>query len=252
MRVRMTVAYDGSAFHGFAANRGVRTVAGDLVAALERVLRVAGPLEMACAGRTDKGVHAIGQVVSFDAPAEAAGQLDDLCHRVNRLCAPAIAVRDAMVVPSEFDARHSAKYRRYRYLILNRAAPDPFLAGRAWHIPEALDLAALTLACDPLVGEHDFASFCRRPRLRDGTEASLRRRVTEAQWSSGAEGMLQFEIEASAFCHQMVRSIVGTLVDIGRGKRRAGEMLGILRAADRAAAGDLAPPDGLYLLRVGY
>ena len=250
MRVRLTVAYDGSGFHGFAANDGVRTVGGTLAEALGRVLRLGGPIELACAGRTDRGVHAHGQVVSFDAPAGT--DLDALARSINHLCGPAIAVREPQVVPSDFDARHSALARRYRYLVLNRPDPDPFLARSAWHIEPPLDVAAMTLACDPFIGEHDFSAFCRRPKRSDGVEVSLQRRVVEAAWHVEPDGLLRFEIEASAFCHQMVRSVVGTMVDVGRGRRRAGDVRGVLASRDRGKAGDLAPPHGLSLWLVRY
>jgi len=173
---------------------------------------------------------------------------------LNGLCGPAVVVRDLALVDDAFDARFSALSRRYRYRIVNRQAGDPFLVGRAWHVPNPLDLRAMELACDPLIGEHDFAAFCRRPKSGrpNGEEVSLRRRVLETRWIDEGDGLLRFEIEATAFCHQMVRSIVGTLVDTGLGRRRAGEMSAVLRSEDRAAAGQVAPPDGLYLWVVRY
>jgi tRNA pseudouridine38-40 synthase len=163
---------------------------------------------------------------------------------------PAIAVRAAEVAAPGFDARFSARARRYRYLVLNRPTPDPFLAATAWHVEVPLDIARMRLACDPLIGEHDFSSFCRRPK-GDG-EVSLVRRVLDARWTDDGDGLLRFDIEATAFCHQMVRSIVGTLVDVGRGRLRAGQVKGILAARDRAAAGEPAPPHGLCLVEVVY
>lgn len=249
VRVRLVVAYDGAPFHGFAINPGVRTVSGTLGAALSTVL--GHRVELTCAGRTDKGVHARAQVVTFDTTATDL-DLVALARSANRMCGPRIAVTDAVLVDDEFDARFSAVARRYRYCILNRPAPDPFVADHAWHVPEPLSRPAMVLGCDALIGEHDFAAFCRRPKRRDGTEASLVRRVTEAVWHDDGGGRLRFEIEASSFCHQMVRAVVGTLVDVGRGKRRAGEVLAIIRARDRAAAGDLAPAHGLVLWTVRY
>jgi tRNA pseudouridine38-40 synthase len=249
-RVRMLVAYDGSTFHGFAANRGVRTVAGTLTQAIETVVR--SPVTLSAAGRTDRGVHAWGQVVSFDMPAGAV-PLDELRHAVNALCGGRIVVREVAVAPPDFDARHSARSRVYRYTILNQEVPDPFVSGTSWWIDRPLDLAVLRLSCAALIGEHDFSSFCRKPK-HDPT-ASLSRRVLDARWFVPADErvcLLCFEIEARAFCHQMVRSIVGTMVEMGAGKRRAGEMAAILRARDRAAAGQLAPPQGLCLWKVRY
>jgi len=248
-RIRMVVAYDGAPFHGFARNEGVRTVGGDLTQAIATV--IGHPVELTCAGRTDKGVHARAQVVTFDAPI---GSVDParLTKSLNKLCGPAIATWGVTVVPADFDARFSATARRYRYLVHNSPTPDPFTADSAWHVDVPLQLHAMVLACDAVIGEHDFAAFCRRPKRRDGQEASLVRRVTEASWHDDGDGRLRFEIEASSFCHQMVRSVVGTLVDVGRQRKRPGEILGIIRSGDRDLAGDLAPPQGLTLWAVRY
>lgn len=249
VRVSMTVAYDGSGFHGFAPNPGVRTVGGVLREAIEKVVRA--PTELTCAGRTDTGVHAWGQVISFDVPAERFDPVA-LARSVNRLLAPAVVVRDLARRPDGFDARRSATARVYRYTVVNRPVPDPFLAHLSWHVEDPLDLDLLRLGCDPVVGEHDFSAFCRRPKHRDGSEASLVRRVTRAGWSDLGEGVLRFEIEANAFCHQMIRSLVGTLVDVGLGRRHAGDLLGTLAGRSRAAAARLAPPQGLCLWHVSY
>ena len=247
VRVRLTVAYDGKPYRGFASQQGVKTVAGTLAAAIERVL--GHPVELVCAGRTDAGVHGWGQVVTFDAAADGL-DLDRLQRSVNKLCSPSIVVREGAVARPGFDARRSALARRYRYTVLNRPVPDPFLAGTAWHVEEPLDLAAMRLACDPLIGEHDFTSFCRVPRGVDNF--TMVRRVTEAQWIDLGDGVLRFEIEASSFCQQMVRSVVGLLVDVGLSRRKAGEVTGVLRARDRAQASSLAPAHGLCLWHVTY
>jgi tRNA pseudouridine38-40 synthase len=218
-----------------------------LVAALERNLR--HTVEIVCAGRTDAGVHAWGQVVTFDA--RDGVDLVALVRAVNKSLRPAIVIRAATVAPPGFDARHSARGRTYRYTIVNRPLPDPFSAATAWHVERPLDLALLRLACDPLIGEHDFASFCRRAP----NGGSLVRRVRRALWLDTGDGGLCFEIEASSFCQQMVRAVVGTMVEMGAGKsgkRRSGEMAAILRARSRAAAGPLAPPHGLCLWEVTY
>jgi tRNA pseudouridine38-40 synthase len=250
VRVRLTVAYDGSGYRGFAANRDVVTVGGTLTTALERVLR--SPVALSCAGRTDAGVHAWGQVVSFDAPAIGL-DLDDLARSVTRLCGPSIVVREVSQAADDFDARFSARSRTYRYTVLNRAVPDPFLAATAWHVERRLDLRLLRLACDPIVGRHDFSSFCRAPKRGvDEPPASLVRRVRRARWDDLGDGVLRFEIEADAFCHQMVRSLVGTLVEIGLGRTTPAQLTAVLRAGDRHAAGQLAPPHGLCLYEVRY
>jgi tRNA pseudouridine38-40 synthase len=247
MRVRMTVAYDGTNFHGFSENRDVRTVGGDLGSALATVLR--HPVNLIVAGRTDAGVHAWGNVVHFDVQADDL-DLVALQRNLNSMLGPEIAVRDAAWAPEGFDARRSALARRYRYTVLNRPVHDPFRATTSWHVPEPLDLAALRLACDPLIGEHDFSSFCRVPkRIPD---ASMVRRVDDARWVDLGDGLLRFDIGASSFCQQMVRAIVGTMVPMGLGKQRAGEMAAILRARNRAVANRVAPARGLCLWHVVY
>jgi len=177
---------------------------------------------------------------------------DELVRRVNRQIAPAVVVRDAALVDG-FDARHDAVGRRYRYTIVNAVAPDPLLANQAWWVPESLDVRAMQAACDPLLGEHDFAAFCRKPTARrDGTVPGTTRRVDDAEWVEGDDGVLYFWISANAFCHQMVRSIVGLLVDIGKGKRHVSDVMRILRGHDRGANAEPAPPHGLVLWEVEY
>ena len=209
-------------------------------------------IALTCAGRTDTGVHAWGQVVTFDA-ASPDVDLDQLTHSLNAMCGPTIAVRDAARVPSDFDARSSATARCYRYTILNRPVPDPFLVSTTWHVPYPLELSLLRLGCDALIGERDFTSFCRQPPpLASGEPRSLVRRVVDARWHDLGDGLLRFDIESSSFCHQMVRSIVGTLVAMGEGRLAPGEMLGIIGARDRHAVPGLAPPHGLCLWEVKY
>jgi tRNA pseudouridine38-40 synthase len=252
VRVRLTVAYDGTGFHGFAAQPRQVTVGGALAEAIEKV--VGHEVGLTCAGRTDAGVHAWGQVVHADlAPARGTLDLDALVRSCNAMLAPAVVVREAAVAPPGFDARHSAIARRYRYSVLNALTPDPFLATTAWHVEDPLDMRAMEQASDPLLGEHDFSTFCRRPP--EGS--SPVRRVLDARWTRGCrsvaqDDLLEFEIEANAFCHQMVRSVVGTLVEVGRGRRRAGDMAWIMRTGDRAQAASPAPPHGLCLWAVSY
>ena len=244
-RCRLLVAYDGTGFHGYARQPDVRTVEGELVDALTRVS--GGTVaNLACAGRTDAGVHAWGQVVSFDVGGEV--DLRRVRDSVNGQLGPEIVVRAAEPVAPDFDARHSARWRHYRYTIVNRPAPDPFLARYAWWVGTPLDLHALHLGADPFVGEHDFAAFCRRGPAGSATT----RRVLESRWKDLGEGVLEYEIRANAFCWQMVRSIVGTLVDVGTGKRRPGDLVATIRSRDRARAGGIAPAHGLCLREVGY
>ena len=247
-RLKLVVAYDGTDFHGFAAQREVRTVEGVLSDALEKVLRSPRELlNLACAGRTDAGVHAWGQVVSLDMPSDT--DTERVRRAVNRMLGPEVVLRSVERVPADFDARHSATARTYRYTILNRDVPDPFLARNAWWVPEPLEVALLRLAADPFIGEHDFAAFCRR-----GPEGSTTtRRVLRSQWlPDDRPGVLVYEVQATAFCWQMVRSLVGTIVEAGMAKRRPGDLLRVLRSRDRAQAGRIAPPQGLCLWDVAY
>ena len=242
--LKLTVAYDGTDFHGFAAQRDQRTVEEVLAEALGRVLR--GPVALSCAGRTDAGVHAWGQVVSATVGVETDPLL--VARSVNSQLAPEIVVRSAELVAPDVHARHSAIWRSYRYTIVNRDFPDPFRARYSWWVHEPLDLSMMRLAADPFIGEHDFASFCRK-----GPEGSSTvRRVLASDWHDEGDGLLVFEIRAAAFCWQMVRSIVGTLVDVGIGKITPGDVMAILRARDRSVAGRIAPPQGLCLFQVGY
>lgn len=252
-RARLLVAYDGSRFHGFAENRNVRTVAGTLRQALSRIVQ--HDVDITGAGRTDAGVHAWGQVVSCDLPETI--DLESLPRRLTKMCAPGIVIRSVEWTDPDFHARFSAQWRHYRYRILNEPVSDPFLAATTWHIAEPMDIALMRLGCDPFIGEHDFSAFCRRPASEPGHEpASLRRRVLQAQWSIETsdkdQRLLVLDIRAHSFCHQMVRSIVGTLADVGRRRLTPGQMTGLLAAGDRSQAGAVAPPQGLTLWAVGY
>lgn len=251
----MTVAYVGTGFHGFALQKSsVPTVAGSLVDVIKRVTGFT--VDLVVAGRTDAGVHGWGQVVSFDLPEGC--DLAGLQRSLNKLLGPAVVVRSLSVAPPGFDARRWATARSYRYLVVNRPVPDPFRAHLAWHVddPVPLDVRAMQLACDPLIGEHDFTSFCKKPPTSTvGDPPSMTRRVIDARWvelTGDDEGVLRFEIEASAFCHQMVRSVVGTLVAVGRGKKRAGDIAWILRSRDRSLAASPAPAHGLTLWSVTF
>jgi tRNA pseudouridine38-40 synthase len=249
----MLLAYDGTGFRGFAPNAGVRTVGGELRRALEEVL--GAPPDLAVAGRTDAGVHARGQVVSFDLGAEV--DLDPL--RVQRsllsMLAPEIVVRSLEPAPIGFHPRFSARWRMYRYVLHLGSTPDPARARTSWWLATAVDVVAMREAAGLLVGEHDFSAFCRRPKRSAGPPPSLVREVLGAQWSLVEDDWgewVTFEVRARAFCHQMVRSIVGTLVDVGRGRMTASQVAEALAVGDRARAGQLAPPSGLTLWAVGY
>jgi tRNA pseudouridine38-40 synthase len=258
-RWRLLVAYDGAAFRGFAPQPQVPTVAGALRLALGRTARMPEPPPLTCAGRTDAGVHARGQVVHVDLPPMPFDGVG-LARNLNRQLSPSIVVLDAAPVPDEFDARRSATARSYRYLVWNALAADPLLDPTVWHVRDPLDLRAMAAASDVLLGIHDFRSFCRR---KPGTspDEPIVRRVTRATWSVdqspevvdvGRGRLLRFDIEANSFCHQMVRSVVGSLVEVGRGQGNAATLLTRLRMADRHRAADPAPAKGLCLVSVAY
>jgi tRNA pseudouridine38-40 synthase len=259
-RIAFGLAYDGAGYHGFAAQPGQRTVAGELAAALETMSGRSAVLT--CAGRTDAGVHAVAQVVHADLDgawlAEHYGaaalipgsELVALAAALSAQLGPETAVWRALVAPEGFDARKSAIARRYRYDLEVAARPDPLRRGAVWHLETPVELAAMRLAADALLGEHDFASFCRRPP--DRPEGPISRRVTEAGFELPGEGLVRFVIEADAFCHQMVRSIVGALVAVGVGRLRPSDLVALLAAADRQGAPSPAPPGGLCLVAVRY
>jgi tRNA pseudouridine38-40 synthase len=239
---RLDVAYDGSGFRGYARQEGQRTVQGDLETALVTVLKA--PVVTAVAGRTDAGVHARGQVVSFEHDGEV--DLTKLVRGVNGIVGPEVSVMGASVAPEGFNARFSASWRRYRYRLDTRENPDPLQRHLVWHVGRRLDIGAMTAAADGLVGEHDFSSFC---RSKEG--ASNVRRITELRLVDD-DGLVDVWVQAGAFCHQMVRSIVGYLHDVGRGFSDGSRVAEVLAARDRSVVATVAPAHGLTLWEVGY
>ena len=240
--VRIDLAYDGTGFHGFARQRGVRTVQGELESALERVL--GRPVETTCAGRTDAGVHARHQVVSFAGP-----HLDDperLRRSLAGLLGPEMAIRSVAEAEEGFDARFGPVRRHYRYFIDPSDAPDPLTRTWVWAVGKEVDVEAMNAASAGLIGAHDFASFCRR---REG--ATTEREVLSAAWVVRSP-LLVFEVSARAFCHQMVRSMTGLCVDVGLGRVPADSVGDVLAARDRNAVGTVAPPHGLVLWEVSF
>ncbi len=239
---RLDISYEGTGFHGFAGQAGLRTVQGELEQALERVFR--HPIGVVAAGRTDRGVHARGQVVSF-----ASGRDLDT-GRVKRaltsLLGPEIAARSCSIVDDGFNARFSARWREYRYQVLNAQAPDPLQHRLTWHMKDPLDLDAMNRAAAHFVGTHDFASFCRRAQGR-----TTERTVLTASWWAQEQTKV-FGIRAVAFCHQMVRSVTGFCVDAGRGRVDPDAVPAVLAEQDRGAGRPMAPASGLILWEVGY
>jgi tRNA pseudouridine38-40 synthase len=243
--VRLTLAYDGTGFRGWARQRdpSIRTIEGELLAHLERVLRE--PIELSVAGRTDAGVHARGQVVSFRTGSTVPPER--LQKALNAALAPEVVVLGATPAPDAFDARFSATAREYEYRIHEAPLPDPFTARFVWHRSGRLALGPMRQAARDLVGEHDFTSFCRHPGGGRSTVRHLERIAISRHGQ-----LLSIRAVANAFLHQMVRSLVGTLVAVGAGTLDAGGMRSVLAARDRSAAGRPAPPHGLALERVAY
>jgi tRNA pseudouridine38-40 synthase len=256
VRLRLDLAYDGTDFHGWATQPGLRTVQGLLEAALARVLRVeAAPVT--CAGRTDTGVHARGQVVHVDvAPdvlAASAGRstvepTEALLRRLNGVLPADVRVRGLREVPEAFDARFSAVWRRYAYRIADHPAlADPLVRRAVLARPRRLDLDAMNAAASGLTGEHDFAAFCKR---REG--ATTVRTLLDLSWGRDPEGLAVATVRADAFCHHMVRALVGALVAVGEGRRPPPWAADVLAAGVRDAAVTVVPAHGLTLEEVGY
>jgi tRNA pseudouridine38-40 synthase len=243
--VKLTLAYDGTGFRGWAAQRdpSIRTIEGELLSHLERVLQE--PVKLSVAGRTDAGVHARGQVASFRAGSSVSpGRLQ---KALNTVLAPEVVVVRARLAPDGFDARFSAVSREYVYLIDEAPLVDPFTGRFVWHRPGRLALGAMRRACRDLEGEHDFTSFCRRPEGGRSTVRDLHRLAVTRHGDH-----LSIRAIANAFLHQMVRSLVGTLVAVGDGELDPGSMPAILAGRDRSAAGHLPPAHGLTLEAVQY
>ena len=243
-RFRLDISYDGTDFSGWAVQPGRRTVAGVLTEALTLVLRA--PVVLTVAGRTDAGVHAAGQVASADLAAD----LDPgwAVRRLARLLPPDVRVRAVTAVPPEFDARFAALRRHYRYRVATAPwGAEPLRARDTVAWPHPLDLDAVASASAALLGEHDFAAFCKR---REG--ATTVRALERLEWTRGPDGVVEAAVSADAFCHSMVRSLVGALLDVGRGRRAVDWPAGLLGRAARVSDVAVAPAHGLTLVGVDY
>lgn len=256
MRIRIDLAYDGTDFRGWAVQPGLRTVQGEVQAALALALRVP-EVWVTCAGRTDTGVHARGQVIHVDTDEEAlrrsAGRaqvppVEALVRKLNGILPADIRVHRAVEAPEHFDARFSALWRRYAYRVADRPpAYDPLTRHHVLHWPRELDLAAMNTAAADLLGLHDFTSFC---KAREG--ATSIRRVERLHWDRDESGTATMTVLADAFCHSMVRALVGCLLAIGEGRKPVAWAAEMLERAERSSDIHIASPRGLTLEEVGY
>jgi tRNA pseudouridine38-40 synthase len=256
LRIRLDVSYSGTDFSGWAAQPGRRTVQGVLEAALGTILRVPPP-RLTVAGRTDAGVHARGQVCHVDVPADAWAEVpgrsdrppaEALVRRMSGILPPDVRLRAAEVAPPGFDARFSAIWRRYAYRVDDSAGgPDPLRRHYVLGFGRSLDLAAMNAAAAGLIGEHDFAAYC-RPREGATTIRTLR----TLSWERAEAGLAVATVEADAFCHNQVRAMVGAMLAVGEGRRPIDWPAVVLAAGVRDSAVTVVAPHGLTLERVGY
>lgn len=243
MNIKLTIEYDGTKYHGWQAQPDGQTIQQILEQALETLLGVQTRLNGS--GRTDAGVHALGQVANFFLPGDA--DLRRLHKGLNALTPPDIVVKSAEPVPDSFDARRDAKSRVYRYRIWNHPFPSAFHRRFSWHVYDPLDLASMQEAIRFLEGEHNFASF-----QAAGCDAAHPVRRIYCNSLGREDDFLVYTVEATAFLRHMVRNIVGTLVEVGGGERSPAEFADLLKAQDRTRAGPTAPPHGLFLVEVKY
>ena len=243
-RYRLVIEYDGSPYFGFQAQKDQPSVQSSLVSAIHAFC--GEQVVLHAAGRTDSGVHATGQVVHFET--ERDWPAETVRNAMNaHLGDEPIAVLSAVIAPPDFHARFSAKGRRYLYRLLNRPAPPALDHGRVWHVKGELDVAAMNAAAQGLVGLHDFTTF------RDAhcqSKSPVKTLDVARVWREGEEVHLGFE--ARSFLHRQVRSMTGSLVEVGLGRWSAQDLAAALKAADRSACAQVAPPQGLYLVGVDY
>ena len=241
--LKLVLEYDGTNYHGWQVQPNLPTIQGTLEAVISRVAQ--HKANVTGAGRTDAGVHAMGQVAHFSTIAKLTAE--EWQRALNGLLPPDIAVQAVEDVPDSFHARFAAKSKLYRYRIFARVSRSALSRSKILHYPYPLDLDAMEVACRPLIGTHDFSSFQGSPTDTENTVCSVSKLTVDR---FGDEVI--FEVEANRFLKQMVRAIVGTLLEVGRGKLPAGEIAGILAAKDRTKAGPTAPAHGLYLVKVDY
>ncbi len=242
--IKLLIEYDGTNYQGWQVQSRGPTIQGVIEEKL--ALLTGETVHLIGSGRTDAGAHALGQVAHFKT--ESQMDVRSIRKALNSLLPPDIVIRGAEEVEEGFHARKSARSKVYEYRILNRDFRSAIDRGYAWHIPQRLDFEEMKKATQHLIGEHDFSSF----RSTGSPTRTTVRRVIRAEWKRGREGLIHFEIEATGFLKQMVRAIVGTLVEVGKGKVTSEEFRRILHSKDREKAGSTAPAHGLFLKEVKY
>lgn len=242
--IKLLIEYDGTNYQGWQVQPRGPTIQGTLEEKLRLLTRE--PIQVFGSGRTDSGVHALAQVAHFKTQSQM--NIGSIQRALNSLLPPDIVIQKIEEVDEGFHARRHSKSKIYEYRILNRSLRSAFHLGYVWHIPQKLDLMEMKKATTHLIGEHDFSAF----RTVGSPTRTTVRRVIRAEWKRGRDGLVRFEIEANGFLKQMVRSIIGTLVEIGKGKLDAAEFRKILDSKDRKKAGPTAPAQGLFLKEVKY
>jgi tRNA pseudouridine38-40 synthase len=245
VRLRLDLSYDGARFHGWAAQPELRTVQGELEAAVATILALETPVPLTCAGRTDAGVHARGQVAHVDL--DAAIDVESLDRRLRSILPDDIRLQALSPAPPGFDARFSALERRYVYRLCDRGPSDPLTRGHVVDWPRELDVDSMNAATKPLLGEHDFAAFCKK---RAG--ATTIRTLLALRCHRRDDGLLETTVRADAFCHSMVRSLMGTLVAVGEGRFAPDWTASVLASGVRDARVRVMPARGLVLEEVVY
>ncbi len=242
--IKLLIEYDGTNYLGWQVQAKGETIQGMIEEKLKQLL--GEKIHLIGSGRTDAGTHAKGQVAHFRTRSRM--DLHSIHRALNGLLSPDVAIKGIEETEEHFHARKQAKSKVYEYRILNRPIRSVFHRGYAWHIPQKLDWNEIKKATQKLIGEHDFSSF----RSTGTPTKTAVRNVFRAEWKKGREGLVSFEIEANGFLKQMVRAIVGTLVEVGRGKMNAEAFQWVLESRDRKKAGPTAPSHGLFLKEVRY
>lgn len=248
IRWRLDISYDGTNFHGWAKQDCLRTVQGELETWIQTLLRMPEPFELTVAGRTDAGVHARGQVAHVDLPADIDGA--ELGRRLRRALPADLVVHSLTPAPEGFDARFAAIWRRYCYRIWDLdARPDPLQRGMVAAVRERLAVERMQTAAAKLVGLHDFVAFCKQ---REGATTIRELTSLDVQRSNDPSGMVEVWVQADAFCHSMVRALVGSLVAVGSGRREPAWLDELLASDQRSGAVHVMAAHGLTLEAVGY